>query len=202
MKALLAHVLLGLLLMAPALAQPVTVLVAYDSVDGHTEQVAGWIAEGAGEDKQAEVRLKRVGAISLDDLLWADAILVGSPVYNAGLTPPVGKFIAEWPFDGAPLKNKVGAAFSSAEGASAGEELVLMDILHSMMLMQMVIVGGDDWRSAFGVSLIQDITSDPKVLGYTRDKARRLGRRAVTLARCTEPMRAALPPYVPKPKKP
>ena len=182
-----------LLFCLPALAKPVTILIAYDSVDGHTEQLAKWIAEGAKEDPEAEVMLKRVGQVKSEDLLWADAILVGSPVYNAGLTPPVGKFIAEWPFDGSPLKNKVGAAFASAKGASAGEETVMLQILHSMLIMEMLTFGGDDWRSGYGVSYIVDITRDPKVLEYTQDKAVRLGRRAVLVARATEPLRAALP---------
>lgn len=193
--------LLALLLLAsPAWAQPVTILIAYDSVDGHTEQLANWIAQGAKEDAESEVRVKRVAEVTLEDLLWADGILVGSPVYNAGLTPPVGKFIAEWPFDGAPLKNKVGAAFVSAKGASAGEEAVLTSIHQSMLIMQMMLFGGDDWRSGFGVSYILDTTNDAKTLGYVEDKAIRLGRRAVLVARCTEPMRANLPPYAPKKK--
>lgn len=182
---------------ASAVAQPVTVLVTYDSVDGHTEQLATWIAEGAAEDPQAEVKLKRVGEVRPEELLWADAILVGSPVYNGGLTPPVGKFIAEWPFEGGPLKNKVGAAFAAAKGASAGEEGVMLQILHSMLILNMITFGGDDWRSGYGVSYILDLTRDPKVLEYTRDKALRMGRRAVLVARATEPLRAALPAALP-----
>lgn len=182
-----------LLLGAPVLAQPVTVLVTYDSVDGHTEQLAKWIAAGAAEDPEAEVHLKRVGEVTPEELLWADAILVGSPVYNGGLTPPVGKFIAEWPFEGGPLKNKVGAAFAAAKGASAGEEGVMLQILHSMLILNMITFGGDDWRSAYGVSYILDVTRDPKVLEYTQDKALRLGRRAVLVARATESLRAGLP---------
>ena len=177
----------------PVLAEPIAILVAYDSVDGHTEQLAQWIAEGAREDSEAEVRLKRVETVTQEDLLWADAIMVGSPVYNAGLTPPVAKFLAEWPFEGSPLKNKVGGAFVSAKGASAGEETVMVGILHSMLILQMVTFGGDDWRSGYGVSYIQDLTRDPKILEFTKDKALRFGRRAVLLARATEPLRAGLP---------
>jgi NAD(P)H dehydrogenase (quinone) len=184
---------LALQLFQPAWAQPVSVLIAYDSVDGHTEQLAGWIATGAREDPEAEVRLLRVDKVSQGDLLWADAILVGSPVYNAGPTPAVAEFLAELPFEGNPLKNKAGASFASAKGASAGEELVMLDILHCMLVLQMVTFGGDDWRSGFGVSYILDATRDPQVLEFTRDKALRLGRRAVQVARATEPLRAPGP---------
>ncbi len=182
-----------LLLTVTVAAQPVEVLITYDSVDGHTEKLADWIAEGAREDKEAVVRLKRVEDTSLEDLLWADAILVGSPVYNGGLTPAVAKFVAEWPFDGSPLRNKAGGAFVSSKGASAGEETTMLGILHSMLVMQMVTFGGDDWRTGYGVSYLRDLTSDPKVLEFTRDKAIRMGRRAVLVARATEPLRVPLP---------
>lgn len=169
----------------------VRVLIAYDSVDGHTEQLAQWIAQGAkeGGDASAEVRLQRVEATTHQDLLWADAILVGSPVYNACLSPPVSKFLAEWPFEENPLKDKVGAAFTSAKGTSAGEELVMLDILHCMLVLQMITFGGDDWRSGLGVSYLRDATRDPQVLEFTRDKAVRMGRRAVKLARATVALR-------------
>lgn len=189
-----SRLLLALLLLTVcAVAQPVGVLIAYDSIDGHTEKLANWIAEGAREDKVADVRLKRVEDVSLEDLLWADAILVGSPVYNGGLTPAVATFIAEWPFDGSPLKNKVGAAFVSSKGASAGEETTILGMLHSMLIMNMVTIGGDDWRTGFGVSYLRDISNDPKVLEFTRDKALRMGRRAVLVARVTAPLRVPLP---------
>jgi NAD(P)H dehydrogenase (quinone) len=178
-----------LLLLVTAQAEPVGILVTYDSVDGHTEQLAQWITDGASQEADAEVRLKRVGDVTTEDLLWADAILVGSPVYNAGLTAPVAKFLAELPFEGSPLKNKVGAAFVSAKGVSAGEETVMLGILHTMLILQMVTFGGDDWRSGYGVSYVLDISKDPVVLGYTKDKALRLGRRAVLVARATESLR-------------
>jgi NAD(P)H dehydrogenase (quinone) len=182
-----------LLLTVAAAAQPVGVLITYDSVDGHTEKLAGWIAEGVREDKEAEIRLKRVEETSVEDLLWADAILLGSPVYNGGMTPAVAKFIAEWPFDGSPLKNKAGGAFVSSKGASSGEETTMLAVLHSMLVMQMLTFGGDDWRTGYGVSYLRDLTVDPKILEFTRDKAIRMGRRAVMIARVTKPLRVPLP---------
>lgn len=171
--------------------EPVRILIAYDSVEGHTEQLAHWIAEGARQDQSSEVRLQRVEATTQEDLLWADVILVGSPVYNAGMTPGVSAFLGGWPFEGNPLKNKAGGAFTSAKGTSAGEEMVLLNILHCMLVMQMLPFGGDDWRSGFGVSYLRDTTSDPQVLEFTRDKALRMGRRAVLVGRATRGLREA-----------
>ena len=87
-------------------------------------------------------------------MLQADAIIVGSPVYNANVSPQVMQFINNWPFKGGPLKNKIGAAFVTSGGISAGEELVQLNILHSMLIFGMIIVGGDSWESAFGASAV------------------------------------------------
>ena len=165
------------------------ILICFDSVDGHTETLASWIRTGALGTPNTSVRLKKVNDVVEADLIWAEGIIVGSPVYNGTTTPPVGKFLAEWPFENNPLKNKVGCAFVAAKGASAGEETTLMSILRTMLVFQMVIVGGDDWRSAFGVSYILDV-STPQVMGFTKDKAHRLGRRASLVAASTRPLRA------------
>ena len=134
--------------------QQPTVLIAYYSVDGHTKLMAEAVANGARAVGKVNVKIMTVGEVKKEDLLNADAIIVGSPVHNANAAPEVVKFIAGWPFDGAPLFNKIGAAFVTAGGISAGEELTQMNILHSMLLFGMVVVGGGDWTSAFGASAI------------------------------------------------
>ena len=101
-----------------------------------------------------QVRVMTVNEVKKEDLLNADAIIVGSPVHNANAAPEVVKFIDSWPFEGAPLFNKIGAAFVTAGGISSGEELTQMNILHSMLVYGMIVVGGADWSSAFGASAI------------------------------------------------
>lgn len=164
------------------------VLIAYDSVDGHTKTVAEWVAEGVQTEPDVVLRFKQVKEATHEDLVWADAILVGSPVYNAGLTQDAGTFLAEWPFDNSPLKNRVGGAFVSAQGASAGAENTLFDILKTMMIFRMLLVGGDDWRAGFGVAYILD-GSNEKTRGFTRRSAQSLGSRATRLAATTMELR-------------
>ncbi|MCX6143329.1 MAG: flavodoxin family protein [Ignavibacteriales bacterium] len=168
--------------------QQPTVLIAYYSVNGHTKSMADAVAKGARAVKNVTVKVMTVGEVKKDDLISADAIIVGSPVHNANATPEVVKFIASWPFAGAPLFNKIGAVFVTAGGISAGEELTQMNILHSMLLFGMVVVGGEDWTSAFGASAI---TSE-KPFGETQKnvvvadqflkKAEGLGKRVAELA--------------------
>lgn len=134
-------------------AQP-SILIVYYSETGNTQAMAEAVAEGAQSIPSALVRLKSVQEATVDDIVSADAIIVGSPVYNANVAPQVQAFINRWPFDGAPLKDKIGAAFVTAGGISAGEELVQMNILQSMLIFGMIVVGGPDWMQAFGASAI------------------------------------------------
>lgn len=131
-----------------------TVLIAYYSKTGTTEAMAQAVYQGASEVEGVTVVIKSVEETTLLDLLDAHAIIVGSPVYNAGVAPPVAEFIAQWPFEEQPLKNKVGAAFVTAGGISAGEELTQMSILQSMLIFGMIVAGGDDWTAPFGASAI------------------------------------------------
>jgi multimeric flavodoxin WrbA len=80
-------------------------------------------------------------------LLDADAIIVGSPVYNANVTPQVSEFLANWPFESAPMKNKIGTAYATGGGISASEELTQLSILHSMLIFRIIIVAGPMLRN-------------------------------------------------------
>ncbi len=130
------------------------VLIVYHSEAGSTERLAQAVAEGANSVEGVMVLLKSVSDVSEKDLINADAIIVGSPVYNANVSPQISAFIASWPFEGQPLKNKIGAAFVTAGGISAGEEIVQMNILQSMLVFGMIVVGGPDWTQPFGASAI------------------------------------------------
>lgn len=167
--------------------QQPTVLIAYYSQGGHTKSMAEAVASGARAVGNVTVKVMTVSEVKKEDLLAADAIIVGSPVQNANAAPEVVKFIAGWPFGGAPLFNKIGAAFVTAAGISAGEELAQMNILHSMLLSGMVVVGGGDWTSAFGASAItfEQPFGQPQKNGVVADqflkKAEGLGKRVAEL---------------------
>jgi NAD(P)H dehydrogenase (quinone) len=132
------------------------ILITYYSVTNNTKALAEEVLKGAQSIPGVEVTLKNINDTKTSDLLEADAIIVGSPVYNANIAPEVISFIDKWPFEGHPLKNKIGAAFVTSGGMSAGEELVQVSILHSMLVFGMIIVGGDDWQSALGASAITE----------------------------------------------
>ncbi len=132
----------------------VRVLVAYFSKTGHTETLARAVADGVRSVPGATAVLKKTAEVTDDDLLGADAIIVGTPVYNGGVAADVKQFIERWPFGR--LRDKVGAAFCTGGGLSAGQESALLDLLRSMLVFQFVIVGGDTWQAAFGASAVTE----------------------------------------------
>jgi NAD(P)H dehydrogenase (quinone) len=165
------------------------VLVVYYSAQGHTQALAKAVATGARSAGGVNVVLKTVSEASTNDVLAADAIIVGSPVYNANLAPEVQKFINSWPFEGAPLRDKIGAAFVTAGGFSAGEELAQMNILHAMLIFGMIVVGGPNWQQPFGASGIvgEKPFETEKTFGKVEEqflrKGEGLGKRVAELAR-------------------
>jgi NAD(P)H dehydrogenase (quinone) len=164
-----------------------TILVVYYSSQGHTRTMAEAVATGARSVEGVNVKLLTVEEATTADVLTADAIVIGSPVYNANVAPPVQEFINRWPFEGTPLRDKIGAAFVTAGGISAGEELAQMSILHSMLIYGMIVVGGPDWQSAFGASAVTDeepFGKQPKgkpVAQHFLKKGEALGKRVAEL---------------------
>ncbi|KAK1934092.1 hypothetical protein P3T76_011295 [Phytophthora citrophthora] len=137
-----------------------------------------------------------------DDVMWADAVILGTHVVNANVEPKISKFLSGWSFT-EDLSQKVGAVFVTSGGISAGEELTMVNLLHSLMIFRMIIVGGERWTSAFGASAIvgegpfepaertQPGRDFPRVCYPTdpdsihdmfRDKAIGLGERVATIA--------------------
>ena len=142
------------------------------------------VEEGAKSVAGVRVILRSIDQVSSQDLLDSDAIVVGSPVYNANVAPAVQEFINRWPFEGRPLKNKLGAAFVTGGGMSIGEELVQLNLLHSMLIHGMLVLGGEETEAAFGASAV---TGEAPFQGGTVAeqflvKGRGLGKRVAEMA--------------------
>jgi NAD(P)H dehydrogenase (quinone) len=165
--------------------QAQNILITYYSKTAHTQSLAEEVAKGAQSIPGVQVKLKRIDQTTTKDLLDADAIIVGSPVYNANLAPEVVQFMSTWPFEGNPLKDKIGAAFVTAGGISAGEELAQVNLLHSMLIFGMVVVGGDDWTSAFGASAItnESVFKTAQLDKLFLQKGFSLGKRVATITK-------------------
>jgi NAD(P)H dehydrogenase (quinone) len=180
---LLSFLFLSLPFLGHGQGQP-TVLIAYYSQSGNTKTLAHAVEEGAKSVAGVRVLLLPIDQVSTKEVLEADAIVVGSPVYNANVAPEVQRFINSWPFEGRPLKNKLGAAFVTGGGISIGEELVQLNLLHSMLIQGMLVMGGEETEAAFGASAITG--EAPFQTGKVEEqflvKARGLGKRVAEMA--------------------
>jgi NAD(P)H dehydrogenase (quinone) len=159
-------------------SSPVTVLVTYQSSTGNTEKMAQGVADGAKAVSGTSVILKRVSEVAVNDLLTADAVVVGSPVYFGSMSGEVKTFFDNWTlkfdlFRDRKMRNKVGGAFATGGSGSNGKEVTMLTILGAMLINQMIVVSGG---GGFGASA----TTGPDSPGIDEKEvteARELGRR-------------------------
>ncbi len=169
---------------SPAPSPGVKVLVVYHSATGNTETMAQAVAEGAQSLAGASVVRKRVEQVTAEDLLSADAVVVGSPVYWSNMAGEVKIFFDNWQhkfgiFPEFKMKNKVGAAFATGGQVSSGKEVTMLTILAAMLGNQMIVVSGG---GAFGASATTE-GSSPGIDSQELAAARELGRRVVEVTR-------------------
>ena len=85
--------------------------IIYASGMGRTKQMAEAIADGAKTIEGVDIVLRDAYDATLDDILGADAILLGGSTYNYKLIKAMDPFLKE--MEKANLKGKVGVAFGS-----------------------------------------------------------------------------------------
>ena len=162
------------------------VLIAYHSVTGNTEKMAQGVADGAKSVAGATADLKRVSDVTTEDLLSADAVIVGSPVYFGNVSGEVKTFLDNWflkfgVFREGKMRNKVGAAFVTGAAVSNGKETAMQAIHAALIMNQMVIVSAGGAFGAYGASA----TTGPDSPGIDDKKlegARALGERVAEFA--------------------
>jgi len=145
------------------------ILIVFDTRYGNTHRLALAAAEGARSVAGAGVKLARardtgtegilpnaddrrrkaheafikVPEATTDDLLWADAVILGSPTRFGNMTAPMKGFIDStshvWLQGG--LVGKVGACFTSTASMHGGQETTLISMMFPMFHHGMVIVG-------------------------------------------------------------
>ena len=116
------------------------ILITYYSQSGNTEALARGIARGA-EKEDIQVTLKNVDQTSNDDLIKADAIIVGSPVYFGSMAAPIKKMFDISVGIRRQLKDKIGAAFATAGHHTGGKETTILSIIQAMLIHEMIVVG-------------------------------------------------------------
>lgn len=144
------------------------VLIVFYSKTGNVAKLAEAIAEGARQVEGTEVVLRRVNDLAppevinqnegwkkwhdelsgkyqeptLDDLVAADAVILGTPTRYGNVSAELKKFIdmtgGLWAQG--KLVNKVGSVFTSASSPHGGQELTTFTMLAPLIHLGMVIV--------------------------------------------------------------
>ncbi len=117
-----------------------TGIVVYYSRSGNTQQMAEVIAK-AMNDAGLKTKCKSVGEVGLEELLAADAIVVGSPTYYGHMAAPIKEMFDNAVSQHGRLDGKIGSAFSSAANIGGGNETTIMGIIEAMLISGMVVQG-------------------------------------------------------------
>ena len=123
-------------------------LVIYYSRSGNTKQMAEIIAEAMNQADLA-TKCKSVQNTKIDDLLEADAIVVGSPTYYGRMAAPIAQLFDDSVSKHGKLDGKIGAAFSSSANIGGGNETTVTGILN-MLLIHGMIIHGDPQGDHYG----------------------------------------------------
>lgn len=202
---------------------PTRVLIVFYSRDGSVEALAKAMAEGA-EGKGAEVRLRRVRELvpaetmalapgwaagaermnaaypapTADDVLWAEAICLGSPTRFGGASSELRGWLETlgglW--YGKKLMNKVGTVFASVSSLHGGLETTILGLYPVLAHMDMIIVpqgyghpAAMTAGSPYGVGSISAGAERRPPTDDDRDLARYQGARVAHCALATRSLR-------------
>jgi len=148
------------------------VLVIYSSQSGNTQSLAEAVVLGVKEVAGVECEIKRAREVSNKDLVSADGIIVGSPVYFGSMSAEVKEMFDKSVAIRRKLEGKIGAAFATSGHHTGGKETTIFSILQAMLIHGMIILG--DPISAGGHYGVASVGS-PDTDGINSAKA--LGRR-------------------------
>ena len=116
------------------------VLIVYYSRSGNTKKMAELIESGVKQGG-VDVVLKSVDKAKVSDLLGADTIIMGSPVYYGGMAAQLKQLLDASVSNHGDLDGKIGGAFSSSANIGGGNETTVLDILNAMLIHGMIIQG-------------------------------------------------------------
>ena len=190
-------------------------LVIYYSATGHGTAMAQRVA-GAAEAAGAEVRLRHIAetldpqsfaqnpawaanyeatkdlpAATGDDIIWADAVIFGSPTRFGGQTSQFRAFIDTlgglWAQG--MLADKVYAGFTSSQSAHGGQETTLINLYTTLMHFGGIVVAPgytDPTKfvdgNPYGVSHITGAENQNPLEKATLNALDHLGRRVISVA--------------------
>lgn len=114
-------------------------LIVYHSQSGHTEKMAHAVKQGAGEVVDVELRYLRASVAGLDDLLWCDGLIIGTPENFGYMSGAVKDFLDRTYY---PAQNQIHgkpyALFVSCENDGSGAVTSIQRIARGYPLKQVL----------------------------------------------------------------
>ena len=154
------------------------VLVLFDSASGNTAAMADLVAKGAARIPDTEVRMRKIGDATPEDVYWCDGLALGSPTNMGLLSWKMKRF---WDEPMAPhwmkVDGKIACAFSSSGGWGGGTELACQSLLTVLMNYGFLIFGVTDYAGKLTTAHYGAITArEPRDAG-AQAACRLLGQR-------------------------
>lgn len=115
-------------------------LVVYYSKSGNTKKMAEIIAKSMN-DNGLQTDCKSVEKAKVDDLMAANAIVMGSPTYYGQMAPQLMQLLTDSVSKHGQLAGKIGGAFASSANIGGGNETTILGILEAMLIHGMIIPG-------------------------------------------------------------
>jgi NAD(P)H dehydrogenase (quinone) len=154
------------------------VLIMYYSRTGNTKRLAEEIAKGVKEVEGIECVVKSTSDITKHDLLAADGIIAGSPVYFGSMASELKEIFDRFVGIRPKMQDKVGAAFATGGELSGGKETTMISIIQAMLIYGMIIVGDPlDATGHYGTACIDTPDEEAK------ENAAKLGKRVASLVK-------------------
>jgi len=132
------------------------------------------VAEGAKQVSGVDVTVKKVNKTTIEDLLSAGGIIIGSPTYYGQMSAKLKALIDKSVKIHGKLEGKVGAAFTSSGGTASGAETTLLSILQAMLIHGMIIQGRPNDKH-YGAAAVESPKKEELKL------CRELGKRTASL---------------------
>jgi len=125
------------------------ILIIYHSNSGRTEQMAKFVTEGAKMIGHHEVRLKSIDNADKSDILWANALAVGTPTNLGAVSWQMKKFWDEiseelW----GKIDGKIATVFSASASYGGGNEITCLNMLSILINYGFLVFGVTDYAGA------------------------------------------------------
>lgn len=114
---------------------PTKILIIYHSQKGHTEQLAQACQRGANMESEVEVRLQKAFDSTLEDIIWADGVILATPEYFGYMCGALKDFFDRTYYPAKDLEiNKPSALIISCESDGTNAERIVLGIASNYTL--------------------------------------------------------------------